>query len=378
MPAGAPAPPLVLHVFPSFDVGGAQVRTAALMNRLGGRFRHAVVSLNGGMGCAGRVGAGVDLRPLPFHALPGEGLPARLRRIRAAIRSLAPDALVTSNWGSVEWAMANLPPPRVRHVHMEDGFGPDEAEGQKARRVWTRRLVLRRSEVLLPSRNLHRIARGAWRLPERRLHYVPNGLDVRRFRPDGPRAALDVPGEGPVIGTVAALRAEKNIARLLRACALLARDGVAFRLAVVGDGPERAGLERLAGELGLAGRARFCGHLPDPAAAYRAFDLFALSSDTEQMPFSVLEAMATGLAVAATAVGDVRDMVAPENLGFLAPKNDGALALALRSALEPGRRDAAGRANRAKAARDFDERLMADRHAALWEGGRAAAPAPQL
>jgi glycosyltransferase involved in cell wall biosynthesis len=362
-------PPLVLHVFPSFDVGGAQVRTAALMNLLGGRFRHAVVSLNGGMGCAARVGPGVELTPLPFPTLPGERLPARLLRVRRAIREAAPDALVTSNWGSIEWAMANLAPPRVRHLHMEDGFGPDEAAGQLPRRVWTRRAVLRFSDVLLPSRNLERIAREAWRLPAPRLRFVPNGLDLARFNPDGPRAELGLAGEGPVIGTVAALRPEKNLGRLLRAGAALARDGAAFRLAVVGDGPERAGLERLVAELGLAGRARFLGHVADPAAAYRAMDLVALSSDTEQMPFSVLEGMATGLCVVATEVGDIRSMLAPENHGFLAPKNDDALAQALRGALasEEARRRA-GAANRAKAERDYDERRMAERHAALWLG----------
>ena len=359
------APPLILHVFPSFAVGGAQVRTAALMNLLGGRFRHAVVSLDGRMDCAERVGAGVSLSPLPFPRLEGEGLPARLARIRAALREAAPDTLVTSNWGSIEWAMANLPPVRIRHLHMEDGFGPDEAVAQKARRVWTRRLVLRVSDVLLPSRNLERIARQVWRLPPRRLHFVPNGLDLARFHPEGPRADLAIPGEGPVVGTVAALRTEKNLARLLRALAIVARGGTPFRLAVVGEGPERTGLEALAAELGLAPRVRFLGHLADPAAAYRAMDLVAVSSDTEQMPFAVLEAMATALPVAATEVGDVRDMLAPENHGFLAPKNDDALARAIAGALAADRRTI-GLANRRKAERDYGDGAMAARHAALW------------
>ncbi len=321
------------------------------------------------MGCAARVAPGVELTTLPFPALPGERLPARLRRIRRTIGEAAPDALVTSNWGSIEWAMANLLPPRVRHLHMEDGFGPDEAVRQKPRRVWTRRGVLRFSDVLLPSRNLERIALGEWRLPAQRLHFVPNGLDLTRFNPDGPVADLGLPGEGAVIGTVAALRPEKNLGRLLRACAILAREGVAFRLAVVGDGPERAGLERLAAELGLAGLARFLGHVADPAAAYRAMDLVALSSDTEQMPFSVLEGMATGLCVVSTEVGDVRAMLAPENHGFLAPKNDDALAQALRSALaSKAARSRAGAANRARAEAEYNERRMAERHAALWTG----------
>lgn len=364
------AAPRILHVFPGFGVGGAQVRTAALMNRFGDAFRHAVVSLDGCFDCAERLLPSVPIETIAFPQREGERLPARLLRIRRAIRAAAPDALVTSNWGSIEWAMANLLPPRLPHLHMEDGFGRDEANGQKSRRVWTRRLVLRRSRVLLPSLTLLRAARESWHLREPALHYVPNGIDLSRFRPDGPRADLGLAGEGPLLGTVAALREEKNVARLLRAVALLRGGGVALRLAVIGDGPERPALEALAAELGIAGMTRFTGHVPDPAAAYRALDLFALSSDTEQMPFSVLEAMATGLAIASTDVGDVRAMVAEANAPQVVPADDEALAAAIGAlASDAALRASLGAANRARAERDFDQEAMFARHAALWRGG---------
>ena len=358
--------PLVLHVFPSFAVGGAQVRFAALANRFGPRWRHVIAALDGRTDCAERLAPGVPYTLLP-RPVPGGLDPLRaMLRARALLRALRPAALVTSNWGSIEWALANLAPPRMRHLHTEDGFGPDEAAAQKPRRVLTRRLALRWSEVALPSTVLLRAAREAWRLPERRLHHIPNGLDLRRFRPEGPRASLAVPGEGPVIGTVAALRAEKNIARLLRACALLRAGGQALRLLVIGDGAERAALERLAGELGLAGSTLFAGHLPEPAAAYRAMDLFALSSDTEQMPFSVMEAMASGLAVASTEVGDVRTMLPREAAPHLAALDDAALAAAIRPLLgDAALRARLGAANRAKAERDYDEETMFLAYAAL-------------
>jgi glycosyltransferase involved in cell wall biosynthesis len=127
----------------------------------------------------------------------------------------------------------------------------------------------------------------------------------------------------------------------------------------VGDGPERAGLEALAGELAIIGQVDFVGHAPDPRPFYGGFDVYALSSDTEQMPLSVLEAMASGLPVASTDVGDVSEMLAAENTPFVGPLDAAALAVRLRSLLDqPKLRAAIGAANRAKAERDYDQETM--------------------
>jgi len=360
----AMAPPVV-HVFPTFAVGGAQVRFCALANRFGPRWRHVVIALDGRTDCTERLSPEVSFSLLPAPVPPGLGI-ARFAEIRRVLRRLAPAVLVTSNWGSLEWAMVTRTIPGLRHIHTEDGFGPDEASGQKLRRVLARRVVLRRSEVALPSLGLLRAAHEVWRLPERRLHYIPNGLDLERFNPKGQKAALDVPGEGPLIGTVAKLRAEKNIARLLRAVALLHGQGLSCRLAVIGDGPEQPTLERLAADLGIAGCVRFPGHMPDPAAAYRAMDVFALSSDTEQMPFAVLEAMASRLAVVSTNVGDVRAML-PEGQGpFVVAKDETALAGALGALIgDAALRGRLGAANRAKAKQEFDQEAMFTAYAGL-------------
>lgn len=351
----------VLHVFPSFAVGGAEVRFAALANRFGARWQHMLVALDGRTDCALRISPDVPFTLVPSPVQKGEG-PAGLLRIRTALRQLAPAVLVTSNWGSIEWAAAARTIPGLRHVHTEDGFGPDEAFGQKPRRVLARRLVLSHSAVVLPSMRLLAIARDVWRLPERRLHYIPNGLDLSVFAPPPPRGSP----EAPLIGTVAKLRPEKNLARLLRAVALLRDGGIAYRLLVVGDGPQRAELEALAAERGIADRVRFAGHVANPAGLYAEMDLFALSSDTEQMPFSVLEAMASALPVASTDVGDVRSMLAAGNAPFLADRDDAALAQALGALIaDPLLRLELGRANRAKVERDYDQEKMFQAYAAL-------------
>jgi glycosyltransferase involved in cell wall biosynthesis len=359
--------PLLLHVFPSFAVGGAQVRFCAIANRFGRRWRHAIIALDGREDCAARLAPDVPFTLVPRPATSG-ALPTRLAAIRRVLRDLRPDALVTSNWGAMEWALANLLPPRLPHLHTEDGFGPEESSGQIRRRVVTRGLALRWSDVVLPSTLLLRIAGRTWRLPARRLRYIANGLDLARFNPRGPTASLQVPGEGCVVGTVAALRREKNIGRLIRATAILRAEGHKLRLAILGDGPERGALEALAQASGLGESVLFAGHVADPAAAYRAFDVFALSSDTEQMPFSVLEAMATGLPVAATEVGDLRAMLPRAGHAMLAARDDAALAAALRPLVtDTALRVRLGAENRAKAERDYDQEAMFQAFAALYD-----------
>ena len=267
---------------------------------------------------------------------------------------------MTCNWGAIEFALANIVPV-TRHLHVVDGFGPEERAIQLPRRVLLRRIALRSTPVVVPSRNLFRIASEIWKLPPKVMRYVPNGVDLARFATDGTRRGA---GE-PVIGTVAALRPEKNISRLLRAFAMLP----AGRLVIIGDGPERPALEALAGSLGVADRVQFAGYHQDTPAFYAQFDIFALSSDTEQMPLSVIEAMASGLPVVSTAVGDVRLMVAAENAEFIVPLDEVALAGAL-AALSGDReaRRRLGQANLAQAQCYFDQAAMFAAHGALWRG----------
>ena len=353
--------PLLLHVFPSFAVGGAQARFAILANAFGARYRHAVIGMDGNRACATRLAATLDVSFPDIAIRKGDPL-GNAGRFRKLLKQLRPDVLVTSNWGSIEWSVANAT-IGIPHLHMEDGFGPEERATQLARRVWARRLLLRRSRVMLPSRNLLRIATTIWRLDERRLHYIPNGVDLARFaapsRPDDARAL--------VVGTVAALRGEKNLARLIRAFARVRRE-TASRLVIVGDGGERPRLEAISHELGVADIVTFAGHIDTPQACYAGFDLFALSSDTEQMPLSVIEAMAAGLPVVSTDVGDVRSMVSAENAAHVVPCDETAMADALRLLLrDPAQRLRIGLANRARAESVFDQSVMIEAHLALIE-----------
>jgi glycosyltransferase involved in cell wall biosynthesis len=136
------------------------------------------------------------------------------------------------------------------------------------------------------------------------------------------RAELGIPDGDLVVGTVGALRPEKNQLRLVRAFAQVASKVPAARLMIVGEGSLLASLSREAHAHSVQERVTFCGRVENPSSYYQAMDVFALSSDTEQMPLVVLEAMSAGLPVVSTDVGDVRRMLPPSGKDWVVPPDD--------------------------------------------------------
>jgi glycosyltransferase involved in cell wall biosynthesis len=361
-PIAAPAPDArhLLHVFPSFGIGGVPLRMARIFNHLGPRYRHTIIALDENAAAGAAIAPNASVELVPFAVDKAKPL-VNLMRFHGELRSRRPDLLVTYNWGAIEWAMVNRFVPVCRHLHHEAGFGVEEAEGQIRRRVLYRRLALGRALcVVVPSLTLQRIAAEIWRLPARQLQLIPNGIDIARFSsrraPGAASAFARHPGE-TVIGTVAPLRPEKNLARLVRVFAQAA-GRMPLRLVIAGDGKERAGLEKLARELGLGDGALFLGNVAKPETILADFDIFAISSDTEQMPNTILEAMAAGLPVLGTDVGDIKEMVAPENRPFILPKEAEAALADAACTLAAADRGALGAANRERAARHYSQDQM--------------------
>jgi glycosyltransferase involved in cell wall biosynthesis len=355
----------LLHLHSSFEPGGKELRAAKLMNAFGEGIAHTVVSaVPGAMGAAAAIGGHVAADyPADFPALAGQPFPRRLHRLAQAM--LGHDLVLTYNWGAMDAVLAHtlfaealgLPPL----VHHEDGFNQDEADRLKSSRNWYRRLALARAQgLIVPSRRLEEIARGAWRQPRRMVHRIANGIPVADYGAAVPRDALPrlIKRDGELwLGTLAGLRAVKNLPRLVRAFAVLPSE---WQLVILGEGPERDAIRAEAERLGVLHRVHLPGFVGDPARALGLFDLFALSSDSEQFPISVVEAMAARLAIVSPRVGDVEAMVAAENRQFLAdPGDEAGLASALQSlAADPAVRAATGAANRARAEAEYDEAAM--------------------
>jgi glycosyltransferase involved in cell wall biosynthesis len=360
----------LLHVLPGFGLGGIQTHLAMVANALGNAFHHMILPLDGNDAARSRLDAATSCEILA----PFVGARAPLRHLGATLgclRRARPALVVTYNWGCVDWCLANRWFGRAPGLHCEHGFGREEAGRRLRRRDLFRRFALGGAiDLVVPSQSLAAVAREAWRIPSPRLHLITNGIDAAALRDRAALAAPRVtrPPGGILIGAAAPLRPEKDLAVLLRAFALAAGGDPSWRLAIVGDGAERAALAALAGELGVAAHVDFVGALADPAPTLAAFDIYALSSRTEQMPYGVLEAMALGLPVVGTDVGDVAVMLAPENRSLLVPAGDvPALAVALRrAATDRGMRARLGTANAARSVETFGAGAMCASYRALW------------
>jgi glycosyltransferase involved in cell wall biosynthesis len=359
-----------LHIFSSFGIGGMPLRTVRIMQHLGAICRHTVVSLDGVTAAAEHIGSDIEAEIVPMEVNKRQPLVALLTFYRFLIRT-KPDLLATYNWGSIEWAAINRIHRVCRHIHFEAGFGREEATRQLRRRVLARRFALAKSDsVVVPSQSLEHIALEIWKLPRDQVVYIPDGIDISRFASGTPLSTkISRSLEEIVVGTVAPLRPEKNIARMIEVFRRVA-DDPRFRLVIAGDGPERVRLEQLSKEYSLERRIKFLGHAQRPEQVLSGFDIFALSSDTEQIPNTILEAMASGLPIAAVDVGDVPIMVAPSNRRFIVSRDDlPGFARALRElGGSPSLRRTIGSDNRTQAKEKYQQELMFGRYRKLFFG----------
>ncbi|HWV12370.1 MAG TPA: glycosyltransferase [Sphingobium sp.] len=360
--------PRLLHVHGSFSLGGKEARAVRLMNLWGDRASHTIVSAApDAMGARSAIAAGIDVsfpEPPPLTGRPGAS------RFRALGRFMSGfDLVLTYNWGAMDAVMAHrvcspffrLPPL----IHHEDGFNIEEADRLKTKRNLYRRLALQRARaIVVPSIRLNEIARRTWRQPASKVHLIRNGIDVASYAGAVPGAIPGLvrsPGKLLVV-TLAGLRPVKNIPRLVRA---IAPHRDRLQLVVIGEGPER---DTIVAEAAKYGLDDIClpGFLPEPARFLGLFDIFALSSNSEQFPISLVEAMAARLPVASTDVGDVAQMVAPENQPFVVPDEAGLSAALGELAASADLRTRLGEANLRRAQRDFEETAMLDAYAGLY------------
>ena len=367
-----PPPVNILHLHSTFSLGGKEARAVRLMNVLGDRARHTIVSgVSDQLGARDAIAAGIHYEiaqnPPPLTGRPSV---ARYEAIARYMRRF--DLVLSYNWGAIDGVMAKrvFPKGAPPVVHHEDGFNADEAGGLKIERNIYRRFALPVAHALVvPSETLEKIALRTWKQPPARVHRIVNGIATAAYagKPD-PGAIPGFrrrPGE-VVIGALAGLRAVKDLPTLVRATG-----GVSarVRLVIVGEGPERERILDTAEAMGMADRVHLPGFLPDPCRYIGLFDILALSSKSEQFPISVVEAMAAGLPIVAPRVGDIAQMVSEANRPYIVPAHEVALRDSLQALAgsKPAARAFVGAQNRARALAEYDESVMIDQYIGLYE-----------
>lgn len=362
----------IVHVVQGLGIGGQERLVVQLSHELAGRGHEpAIVSLSPGGAVRAEAG-GVPIYDVP-RAEGGD--PSLIPRMAALLRALHADVLHTHNPSPMLHAVPAALLARVRRrVHTKHG-----ANVYGRRGLWAARAIVRALDALVAvSPETAAVARSKERMPDARLHVIPNGIPLRQYHPDPEarartRAELGIPAGAFVVGSVGRLATEKDYPLLVRALAPMLGESV--RLVLVGEGDHRQAIERAIPE----GRAPFViltGARRDVPSLLASFDLFVLSSVTEGLPLAIPEAMASALPIVATAVGGLPGIV-PTDCGVLVPQGQqGPLGRAIDGFVrDPSRARATGEAARRHALAHFSVERMADAYENLYRRGRIAASA---
>lgn len=365
--------PLILHLLYRFDVGGLENGVVNLINRLpGAEFRHAVVALTEVTEFRRRI-ARDDVEYVSLRKPPGQTLKLAPRFVRL-LRELQPTIVHSRNLAALElmlpaaWACAPV------RLHSEHGWSTDDPDGRNLKhRLIRRALKPFVHHYVALSGQLERYLVESVGVAAARVDRICNGVDAEAFRPSlGGRAPIAGSpfdsGDEWIVGCVGRLEATKNqvllVQALARAVQIAPASRARLRVAIVGTGGYRAEMERALHDLGIADLAWFAGAREDMAAMMRGFDSYALPSIAEGISNTVLEAMATGLPVVATAVGGNVELLTDGRTGRLVPSNDvDAMARAL---LEDLTDPAAARRRGAAARVEVERRFSLDRMVASY------------
>ncbi|MGD8386652.1 MAG: glycosyltransferase [Desulfobacteraceae bacterium] len=302
-----------------------ELAMAGVISALAGdRFSHSIACLKGEVEIRDALPGATPV--YRFNSRPNEPrLPFRLREL---VQKIRPDVIHCRNWGAwPDMALGRLFAwPVVPLIFSFHGLG--EAGYMPWRRRFASRVLVHLTDHLFTvSRQSRELLVRHWGWPRRRTEVIPNGVDTGRFSP-----RQDTPSrERLVIGSLGNLRAVKNHALILKACAHLVEEGVDLEVRIAGEGDQRGPLRTLARSLGLEDHLHLLGGTRDAPAFLNGLDIFVLSSDSEQHPNALNEAMACGVASIGTRVGCVEDLLDGGRCGrIIEPGDVEGLAAALR------------------------------------------------
>jgi len=255
--------------------------------------------------------------------------PATLLTMARLLRAARPDVIHSHQLGALLYGGLPARAMGIPVVHTEHG---KHYAGRRRNRWLGRAAGWQAARFLCVSQDIADEVRVNRVAPASRIGVVANGVDLAKFAvavdTASLRATLGIPAGAPVIGTVGRLNEIKRQDLLLQGFARLRAQWPDSHLLLVGDGPVAGDLERLRDELGLTESVHFAGYQPHPEEYLRLMDVFALTSRSEGMPVSVLEAWAARVPVVASRVGGLGEMIESGRNGLLFPFGDEAALVA--------------------------------------------------
>jgi sugar transferase, PEP-CTERM/EpsH1 system associated len=321
--------PLIAHVVFRFDYGGLENGVVNVVNGLPERlFRHTIIALTETSDFRRRIRRD-DVEVHALNKQPGKDPGAYLRLFRL-LRRLRPAILHTRNVGTLEGALVGRIAGTACRIHGEHGWDTHDPDGTNRKyRLLRRAMNPAINAFVTVSEELQRWLVERIGIAPAKVTRICNGVDVERFRmrSDDARALLPperFPAGTIVVGSVTRFSEIKDPLNLVHAFieARRARGGESLRLLMLGDGSLRAPAEQLLAQAGLSAEAWLPGSRDDVPALMRAMDVFVLGSRREGISNTVLEAMASGLPVIASAVGGNLELVRPGETGMLVPPGE--------------------------------------------------------
>lgn len=338
--------PLVVHIIYALGAGGLENGLVNLINRTPpGRYRHAIICLTAAQAFAQRITApGVEI--IELHKRDRQDWPMYWRLLKL-LRRLRPAIIHTRNLAALDTQVLGPLVPGARQVHGEHGRDIYDLDGSNWKYRQLRRMMRPFIDhYIAVSRDLQQWLKQSIGVREHALTQIYNGVDWQKFTPrSGERPALLPPALRPevdepvVVGTVGRLVEVKDQRSILLSIRDLLQRSPDWRrrlrVVLVGGGPLEAELGQLARDCGIDDLVWMTGDRDDIPDLLRMMDVFLLPSLGEGISNTILEAMAAGLPVVATAVGGNPELVEDGVNGRLVPVgNTSALADALLELVE--------------------------------------------
>lgn len=316
----------LLHVVPSFGLGGMEKVLCAVINALPSQCHQGILSLTGETEATKWIYRDT-VQCVPFERPQGNA--KYLRALYDSLQEWAPDVLMTYNWGATDaiW-LGRL--CGIQHIiHSEHGFNVDEATSTQWKRNLIRLLVYRcASKLIVVSRDLETVMHSQFQLSAERIRFIANGIDTDFYSPNVSerqkmRDGLGLRPDEIAVGYAGRLDPVKNFPLLLDAFELSLRSDRRFKLILIGDGPDRKVIEHACRDYEIQNSVMLVGKQENVLPYLRALDVFALTSFREQMPMSMLEAMAVGVPVLASSVGEIPTILQNKVAGFYHDLDEG-------------------------------------------------------